>query len=228
MIQFSGREEELIETLRAMQEKSIAQRAMAAVQRSAKKEAGSKRSIVDDSSEDPSSVKDSSFASIKDSSMASSVERNSITNEFADDDDDSYSSGSSGSSSVSSFISGSSRSSGSSSDSRSEGSSRYTSYSESDDQTGTIYSQSQSEYSKDVVPKVQPNIQAAIDASDWRAVGDSAAILLGENDAASGTNTDPSNYTNMSREEQDDMDKMIDEGNWSGIIEKSSSNGSST
>lgn len=38
MVQFSGREEELIETLRAMQEKSIAQRARAAVQRSAKME----------------------------------------------------------------------------------------------------------------------------------------------------------------------------------------------
>lgn len=40
MEQFSGREEELIETLRVMQEKSIAQRARAAVQRSAKREAG--------------------------------------------------------------------------------------------------------------------------------------------------------------------------------------------
>ena len=42
MIQFSGREEELIETLRTMQERSVAQRARAAVQKTAKQEAKSK------------------------------------------------------------------------------------------------------------------------------------------------------------------------------------------
>lgn len=39
MLQFNGREEELVETLRTMQERSIAQRARAAVHRSAKREA---------------------------------------------------------------------------------------------------------------------------------------------------------------------------------------------
>ncbi len=53
MEQFSGREEELIETLRVMQEKSIAQRARAAVQRSAKREAGrANRDTAHDDDED--------------------------------------------------------------------------------------------------------------------------------------------------------------------------------
>lgn len=53
MEQFSGREEELIETLRVMQEKSVAQRARAAVQRSAKREAGrANRDTAHDDDED--------------------------------------------------------------------------------------------------------------------------------------------------------------------------------
>jgi len=43
MLQFRGREEELLETLRTMQERSIAQRARAAVQKNAKREAKNKR-----------------------------------------------------------------------------------------------------------------------------------------------------------------------------------------
>lgn len=42
MLQFEGREDELVETLRTMQERSIAQRARAAVQKSAKLEAKAK------------------------------------------------------------------------------------------------------------------------------------------------------------------------------------------
>ena len=92
MIQFNGREEELIATLRGMQEKTIAQRAKAAVQRSAKKEAKTGGRIADDytaSSEEQSSVIDSTYtssvASINDhGSIASTVDEQSITEEFAD------------------------------------------------------------------------------------------------------------------------------------------------
>mmetsp|Transcript_25408 Transcript_25408/g.54653 ORF Transcript_25408/g.54653 Transcript_25408/m.54653 type:complete len:1087 (+) Transcript_25408:346-3606(+) len=45
MLQFAGREEELVETLRTMQERSVAQRARAAVQKTAKLEAKAKASI---------------------------------------------------------------------------------------------------------------------------------------------------------------------------------------
>ena len=52
MEQFRGREEELIETLRVMQEKSIAQRARAAVQRSAKEAGRANRDTAHDDDED--------------------------------------------------------------------------------------------------------------------------------------------------------------------------------
>ena len=55
MVQFSVREEELVEMLGSMQEKSVVQRARAAVQQSAKKEAGrtsGTRDFNDESNED--------------------------------------------------------------------------------------------------------------------------------------------------------------------------------
>lgn len=196
MVQFSGREEELIETLRAMQEKSIAQRAMAAVQRSAKKEAKTTLRPADDESSDPSTVKDAL-------SFASNNESDRQRKEYADNDDDSYSSSSSDSRSVSSFYSGSSSGSGSSRSSRSSESSR-SSYSD-DNETGASYSQS--EYSEEVMMKDKST------SNDWQAVGTTAAKMRGGDSYTSG-------YSGSSREDQAHMDKMIDEGNWSGIIEK--------
>jgi len=203
MVQFSGREEELIETLRAMQEKSIAQRAMAAVQRSAKKEAKTTLRPADDESSDPSTVKDAlSFASNNDKSDTQ-------RKEYADNDDDSYNSSSSDSRSVSSFYSGSSSGSESSRSSRSSGSSR-SSYSD-DDETGAGYSQS--EYSEEVMMKDKSNIKTAVGSNDWQAVGTTAAKMRGGDSYNSG-------YSGSSREDQAYMEKMIDKGNWSGIIEK--------
>jgi hypothetical protein len=91
MVQFHGREEELIATLRGMQEKTIAQRARAAVQKSAKKEARTGGRPSDEytaSSEDPSSTYDSSASTSRGgtTSMASTAQdEQSITEEFADD-----------------------------------------------------------------------------------------------------------------------------------------------
>ena len=93
MVQFSGREEELIATLRGMQEKTIAQRAKAAVQRSAKKEAKTGGRISDDyQSSEASSVRDSyttSAASVDAPLSMASTNNGSITEEFADDDSES-------------------------------------------------------------------------------------------------------------------------------------------
>lgn len=95
MVQFSGREEELIATLRGMQEKTIAQRAKAAVQRSAKKEAKTGGRIPDDcQSSEASSVRDSyttSAASVEAPMSMASTNDGSITEEFANDDSDSES-----------------------------------------------------------------------------------------------------------------------------------------
>ena len=99
MVQFSGREEDLIDTLRAMQEKSIAQRATAAVRRSAKHKmarTGDSCDVSDDSSEDDSSdlyINSSNYdgRSMASSSDDSSTDRTSITNEFLlGDDEDGY------------------------------------------------------------------------------------------------------------------------------------------
>ena len=46
LLQFEGREDELIETLRTMHERNVAQRARAAVQKTAKLEARAKASIL--------------------------------------------------------------------------------------------------------------------------------------------------------------------------------------
>ena len=133
MVQFSGREEELIETLRAMQEKSIAQRARAAVQRSAKMEGRAagrtpeRRRGFDDSSsaasdtmtmdgQDSTVISETSAGTGFDNRTAttasgmSSVAGTSITEEFTEGGDgdsqrSDYSSGSSGYSSRGSYYS---------------------------------------------------------------------------------------------------------------------------
>lgn len=96
MVQFSGREEELIETLRAMQEKSIAQRARAAVQRSAKKEAGRTGSRIEDSSAESMTTDGHSRSSASRSSQSQSYSGgDSITEQFTEADDYSTRSGTS-------------------------------------------------------------------------------------------------------------------------------------
>lgn len=241
MVQFSGREEELIETLRSMQEKSIAQRARAAVQRSAKKEAGrtgSTRDFNDESSEDlgQSVTTDGGQSMTTDggqtigtdvrsgytesvSSRGSRTRGDSNTEQHSrDDDNDSYSSSGysrsdSGRSSVSSYSSGSSRA----------GSSR-------SDASGTEYSESQMGHSLGIISvtksvgsdidivKTSPGLADAIDASDWRAVGDVSDQLQGDGKSSS----QPSGMTSMSKDTCDELDDMIDDGNWSGIIDAAS------
>jgi len=205
MVQFSGRENELIETLRAMQEKSIAQRARAAVQRSAKKEAGrSGRDLMDDeSSEDfgQSYTTDGGQSMTTDGQSATTNSRSahgrrgtsdSMTEHDSKGDADDYStsSGSSGSGSMSSYYSGTS-------DSRSN-------------VTGSEYSESQYSESTGVsIGKSRNDLSDAIDASDWRAVGEAAKNLGGGREVKPGAS-------------DDDLEDQIDKGNWTGIIESAS------
>jgi len=221
MVQFSGREEELIETLRAMQEKSIAQRARAAVQRSAKKEAGrtGRDTMHDESSEDlgqsmttdggQSMTTDGGQSATTDGQTRSGSERgDSTTEQFTEADDYSTSSGSSGNGTMSSYSSGLS-------DSRSG-------------VTGSEYSESQygeSQFSGstgviggDGIVRASPGISDAIDASDWHAVGAAAKHLGGDGVLSS----QPSGTTRMSKDTRDGLDGLIDEGNWTGIIDAAS------
>lgn len=91
LVQFTGREKELIETLRAMQEKSIAQRARAAVQRSAKKERGrigkSSSNISSDSSSSGGELNGPSIKNPSGRSDSLANDNGNITNEFTKDDE---------------------------------------------------------------------------------------------------------------------------------------------
>lgn len=181
MVQFSGREEELIETLKAMQEKSIAQRARAAVQRTAKREKGVLgRSSPDESdsasqeasiamqtmSSEPSSSKSSNYSSAYTSSGAG----DSITEDFA------------GMSRESSMYSGDS-----SYLSREEGDSGHSSYSgegSGDSDAPTMEDSYVTTGHTDDGTNAS-SLSAAVDASDWRAMG-TPAEMLGEKSARSG------------------------------------------
>ncbi|KAL3806911.1 hypothetical protein ACHAXA_008921 [Cyclostephanos tholiformis] len=196
LVQFSGREQELIDTLRAMQEKSIAQRARAAVQRSAKKEAGkSGRDPMDDESSDgnSSSQPDRSVATQDPSERLSNQsprdrrDSESITSQFAETETEEYSMSES-----------------------SEGASYTTGAS--DSRSGT----NGSEYSgpgkvRYDTTRASTGLVDAIDASDWRAVGANANELRrGREDSVS----PPLGTTGIK--------DMVEEGNWSGITEAAS------
>jgi len=88
MLQFEGREPELVETLRTMQERSVAQRARAAVQKTAKLEAKTKAAL---SNRSDGSASSSSLSHYGGSASNSSV---------SDYQDDSYSTGGEDSSSL--------------------------------------------------------------------------------------------------------------------------------
>jgi len=237
MVQFSGREEELIETLRSMQEKSIAQRARAAVQKSAKMEAGKTGRQHDESSEDlggqsvttdgdgqsmttdgqytnnTRSENDSGGSYSTSSSESRSRRTGSITEQYTGVEDDySSSSGSSGSASgsVSSYSSGVS------------GMSNSTHQSILSQLGGSlgIISVGKTQGGDDIV-KTSPGLGEAIEASDWRAVGEAAAHLE-RGDGSTQPNSLRSVMTGMSTDTHDELDNMIDKGNWSGIIDAAS------
>ena len=179
MVQFSGREEELIETLKAMQEKSIAQRARAAVQRTAKREKGVLgRSSPDGSDEDYSaqqtlSSDPSSKASNYSSAYTSSGAGDSITEDFTG-----MSRGSSMYSEGSSYFSREDNGTHDSDDS---------SYS-----SGEGSGQSDEKTMEDSYITTEhdggtnaSSLSGAVDASDWRAMG-TPAEMLGEKSPYSG------------------------------------------
>jgi len=244
MVQFSGREEELIETLRSMQEKSIAQRARAAVQRSAKPDLRDISKTRDYDSEDlghseasfpeggetdtdggDKSMTMDGRSTNSDSPDDSHRTRDSITDEYTGGEDDEYSTSytrseyesrsdrSSDSTSVSSYTSGS----GDSSASRSSGEDSSPSIlSELGDSIGII-SVGKTVQGNDIV-KASQGLGEAIDASDWQAVGEAATQLReGTDGTQSQESTMRSVMTGMSSDTNDELDGMIDAGNWEGM-----------
>ena len=235
MVQFSGREEELIETLRAMQEKSIAQRARAAVQKSAKKEAGRTGRSMDDSSEylgQSVATDDDSRSYITDGNTTESSFSKSSYSKSSYSQSASSQSYSRGDSRTDNFthneedeLSASSRSSRG--DSMSSSSSSSFSSRSGSDGGGTagsigIISVGRGSNGEDIV-KTSPGLGAALDAPDWRAVGEVARRLGGDGvGSARSLATSQSGQTSISRDTRDELDQMIDQGNWSGIIDAAS------
>lgn len=207
MVQFSGREEELIQTLRAMQEKSIAQRARAAVQRSAKREAGKTGRRTDGSM----TTDGSGSTTTGSHSYATSGDGDSITEQFTEADD--YSTGSS--------MSGySSRSSVSGSEAPYTSSSKRKSLDMISEGDGSASGTSDGRH---------------VDASDWGAVQKNARPDIGSSGTRSSAvstqspslgNRSRGSYSRSSKESgsmdssSSSMDELINSGDWSGIIDK--------
>jgi hypothetical protein len=167
MNQFKGREEELVETLRTMQERAVAQKARAAGQRAAKAEARKnvKRGVV------PGAA---ATAKVAETSEASGPDTPTSL----------------GASSESSTASGSHR-------------------------------------------EVRTALEQAIDAGDWDAVGQAAALMsdastvsTGEIDkianlshaSSGGTGSRSSSVGGLNATRAAELDAMIDKGDWSGVV----------
>ena len=187
MVQFSGREEELIETLKAMQEKSIAQRARAAVQRTAKREKGvtGRSSQDEESSEDYSQSQEASNANQTLSSASSSNYSSAYTSSGAGDSITADFTGVSHNSLYSQSV-------GSSYLSREDGSSHSGSDSGYSTHSGETGDYTDDRTREDSYITTEHNddgtgassLSGAVDASDWRAMG-TPAEMLGEKTASS-------------------------------------------
>ena len=212
LVQFSGREQELIDTLRAMQEKSIAQRARAAVERTAKREAGKsgrEGGPTDDESSEGISASERSVATLdpseRSSSEHSTVEDRrgggeSITSQFAETEtENDYSSTSSESSE------------GATTTSFSTGTSDGRSGTTGSDPIGRRAS-AIGKVGHDNATRAGAGLSYAIDASDWRAVGANAREMRGGSSGGD-SNSPPRSGDPVG------MSDMVEEGNWSGIIE---------
>ena len=191
MLQFRGREDELVETLRTMQERAVAQKARSNLHRVAKQQAKDRKKID---------------------------AQNSITVK---------SSKSIGTGQVSAAIA----------TSKSLG-------------TGGIENKSsrkkdKTEKSEDKSPTKskgnQTALEAAIEAGDWDAVGEEAALLTDSNSLTSadtdeinkfadGVSTDGSSVTgsNNLADVADELEELIEAGDWTGVVQAASSKGVTT
>jgi len=195
MLQFRGREDELVETLRTMQERAVAQKARNSSQRAAKQQ-------------------------VKSSSAAAKTEiKNTIS---------AKSSKSIGTGQVSAAIA-TSKSLGTGEIERTLNKKNVT--------KGQIEEISQKSKSK----QNQTALEAAIDAGDWDAVGEEAALLTDSNSLTSadtdeinkfadGVSTDGSSVAGSSNlaDVADELEELIEAGDWTGVVQAASSKGVST
>lgn len=178
MMQFRGREEELIETLRTMEEKAVAQRAREGAQKAAKLEA--KQSVE---SQRGSIFPASSSKSLGTGQVASPANTKSL---------------------------GTGKVEGPKAKSKSLG-------------TGTMETKKKPSERE----KKQSALEKAIEAGDWEAVGEAAALL---SDQSSMTSADTDEIDRIaegissqgSYSRVDDLDDLIDKGDWTGVAKAAS------
>ncbi|KAL7539834.1 hypothetical protein ACHAXR_009661 [Thalassiosira sp. AJA248-18] len=198
MLQFEGREEELIETLRTMQERSVAQRARAAVQKTAKLEAKAKASLSNASASSSSYTPTSGPSQPRSALGAREGEENSRTST-----EPSYYGSANDDSSTSDF--------GDYADRSHDESSISDLGMTSEDQTFASSSKKSNKSS----------LELAIEKGDWRAVGEAAAIMGSsgiipdENDGSLSSSLSESQGKN---ERVYYLDALIAKGDWSGIV----------
>jgi len=210
MLQFKGREEELVETLRTMQERSIAQRARAAVHKSAKREARRSRAESTNQSRyplppgGPPSRRGSSKSGASAGKTGRKGRRDSAENSNSNSEDfsDPQFYGSSGG-----------KTSSLSSDNKTEGK------------------------SKSASNPTRTALELAIEAGDWEAVGEAAA-MMSDNSVTSGstnelgsrgydtdgtggtggTSAGSKGVSKVNAERAAELDVMIDRGDWTGVV----------
>jgi hypothetical protein len=186
MLQFRGREDELVETLRTMQERAVAQKARSSSQRAAKAQAKSAAKAVKEEQKGSVAAKSMGTGTISAQASAKSMGTGKV-----------------------------------------EGSTKSKSLG-----TGTI---------EDTKPpekhdKKQCALEAAIEAGDWDAVGDAAANLTDNSIASSadseeinrladGLSTDGSSVAGSAgqTEAANELEELIEAGNWTGVVQAASS-----
>jgi hypothetical protein len=193
MLQFRGREDELVETLRTMQERAVAQKARSSSQKAAKQQVKSSLSSAKPKAETGNKISARSSKSIGTGQVSAAIAT-----------------------------------------SKSLG-------------TGEIESTSNRKSAKTEQTNInqksrsksnQTALEAAIEAGDWDAVGEEAALLTDSNSLTSadtdeinkladGVSTDGSSLagSNNLADAADELEELIEAGDWTGVVQAASSKG---
>lgn len=199
MLQFRGREEELVETLRTMQERAVAQKARQGAQKAAKQQA--KAAVATQRAE----------ALLSPKSSSSSSEGDKIEGSFP-----ASSSKSLGTGQVTTQATAKSLGTG-----QIEGPAKSKSLG-----TGTVQAPNSKQPSER--ERKQSALEMAIEAGDWEAVGEAAAMLSDHSSVASSADTDEINRMASAdghssadgsdpEKRADELDELIEKGDWSGV-----------
>jgi hypothetical protein len=194
MLQFRGREDELVETLRTMQERAVAQKARNSSQRAAKQQA--KLSSVSSKNENENKIIAKSSKSIGTGQVSAAIAT-----------------------------------------SKSLGAGEIENAT---DRKSAKAGQSEDTNRKTKTELNQTSLEAAIDAGDWDAVGEEAALLTDSNSLTSadtdeinkfadGVSTDGSSIagSNNLADVADELEELIAAGDWTGVVQAASSTGAS-